>query len=242
MSWTSPVRLGGPPTHRRHRRSIRPRNRSEEPMDFRSSPSRCPIRLPVIPWEDRATVRPSTVCSRRSSCSRPRPGRGVQSGCRRVRCGIGRPLFFADRHRLAGSRRQHRFWNVLFQGMWLPFLESDWRTSPGWEPMYGSDHRLGHDHGGSRAAVHHHLTVFVVAADSSTSCNVDPGWRESRGFEATVRVVCYAQTATARRSRSAVAAPSSGSIWTVVLYTVGSVHWLTGRARPRPWSDHPSSR
>jgi len=171
-----------------------------------------PEQLPVIPWEDHgrssfdglfATVKLFATSPSEAFSRMPVTG------------GIGRPLFYAIAVGWV-SIAIAVFWNVLFQGMWLPFMES-MDDVAGMGAMYGLTIGWGLLMvvlaplfviiGVFLAAAILHLMLMIVGGASS-------------GFEATVRVVCYTQTA-----QLAGIIPFCGGIitlvWTVVLYVTG---------------------
>lgn len=129
--------------------------------------------------------------------------------------GIGRPLFYAIAVGWV-SIAIAVFWNVLFQGMWLPFLESMddvagmgamYGLTIGWGLMMVVLAPLFVIIGVFIAAAILHLMLMIVGSASN-------------GFEATVRVVCYTQTA-----QLAGIIPLCGGlvalIWTAILYVTG---------------------
>ena len=129
--------------------------------------------------------------------------------------GIGRPLFYAIAVGWV-SIAIAVFWNVLFQGMWLPFMESV-------EDMAGMGAMYGLTIGWGLlmvvlAPLFVIIGVFIAAAILHLMLMIVGG--ASSGFEATVRVVCYTQTA-----QLAGIIPFCGGIitlvWTVVLYVTG---------------------
>lgn len=171
-----------------------------------------PEPVPVIPWED--------------------PGRSFFDGLfetvklfagspgeafRRmpVTGGIGRPLFYAIAVGWV-SIAVAVFWNVLLQGMWLPFLESA-EDLAGMGAMYGLTVGWGLLMV-VLAPLFVIIGVFIAAAILHLMLMIVSG--ASNGFEATVRVVCYTQTA-----QLAGVIPFCGGIitliWTVVLYVTG---------------------
>jgi hypothetical protein len=168
--------------------------------------------IPVIPWEDPG--RPffdglfETVKLLAMS-----PGEAF--GRMPVTGGIGRPLFFAI---VIGwvSIAVAVFWNVLLQGMWMPFLESA-EDLAGMGAMYGLTIGWGLMMV-VLAPLFVIIGVFIAAAVLHLMLMI-VGGAES-GFEATVRVVCYVQTA-----QLAGIIPFCGGlialVWTVVLYVTG---------------------
>jgi hypothetical protein len=166
----------------------------------------------VIPWEDRgiggfdglfATIK--LLATNPGEAFRRMPLTG----------GIGRPLFFAI---IIGwvSIAFGVLWNFLFQGMMFPFLESAedlaemglaYGLTVGWSLVMVVLAPLFVIIGVFIAAAILHLMLLIVGGAEG-------------GFEATVRVVCYTQTA-----QLAGIVPICGGIialiWTVVLYVIG---------------------
>lgn len=171
-----------------------------------------PETSPVIPWEDPnrsffdglfETVKLLALSPTEAFRRMPVTG------------GIGRPLFFAIAVGWV-SIAFAVFWNVLLQGMWMPFLESAedlaglgamYGLTVGWGLMMIVLAPLFVIIGVFIAALILHLMLMIVGGASN-------------GFEATVRVVCYTQTA-----QLAGIIPFCGGIitlvWTVVLYVIG---------------------
>jgi hypothetical protein len=168
--------------------------------------------VPVIPWEDPGqpslnglfeTVR--LLATRPGDAFRRMPITG----------GIGRPLFYAVAIGWLGLA-VNIAWQVLFQGAWLPFLESADELA-GMGAMYGLTIGSGFVLallvpffiiiGVFIAAAIYHLMLLIVGGATS-------------GFEATARVVCYAQTAHLA-GLIPCCGPIFGLVWTVVLYVVG---------------------
>jgi hypothetical protein len=180
--------------------------------------------VPVIPWEDRSrSAVDGLFATVRLLVSEPAEAFGRMP----VVGGIGRPLLYAI---IVGwiSIAAAVAWSVLLQGMWLPFMESA-EDLVGMGAMYGLT--IGW---GLMMIVLGPLFViigvFVAAAILHLMLLVVGG--ADGGFEATVRVVCYTQTA-----QLAGIIPFCGGIitviWTIVLYVVGfaTVHRTTrGRA------------
>ena len=129
--------------------------------------------------------------------------------------GIGRPLFYAIAVGWV-SIAIAVFWNVLFQGMWMPFMESV-EDLAGMGAMYGLTIGWGLMMV-VLAPLFVIIGVFIAAAILHLMLMIVGG--ASSGFEATVRVVCYTQTA-----QLAGIIPFCGGIvtlvWTVVLYVTG---------------------
>jgi len=167
---------------------------------------------PVIPWEDPGrpffdglfeTVR--LLAASPGEAFRRMPVTG----------GIGRPLFYAIAVGWV-SIAVAVFWNVLLQGMWLPFLESA-EDLAGMGAMYGITIGWGLMMV-VLAPLFVIIGVFIAAAVLHLMLLIVGG--ANKGFEATVRVVCYTQTA-----QLAGIIPFCGGIvtlvWTVILYVIG---------------------
>jgi hypothetical protein len=168
--------------------------------------------VPVIPWEDgaRSTFDALFETIKLLATAPGEAFRGMP-----VTGGIGRPLFFAI---ILGwiSIAIGVFWNLLFQGMWFPFMES-------MEDFAGMGAAFGFTVGWSLlmvvlAPLFVIIGVFIAAAVLHLMLLI-LGAAEG-GFEATVRVVCYVHTA-----QLAGIIPFCGGIivlvWTVVLYVTG---------------------
>jgi hypothetical protein len=168
--------------------------------------------IPVIPWEDPGrpffdglfeTVKLLAMAPSEAFSRMPVTG------------GIGRPLFFAI---VIGwvSIAVAVFWNVLLQGMWMPFLESA-EDLAGMGAMYGLTVGWGLMMV-VLAPLFVIIGVFIAAAVLHLMLMIVGG--ADSGFEATVRVVCYVQTA-----QLAGIIPFCGGlialVWTVVLYVTG---------------------
>jgi len=129
--------------------------------------------------------------------------------------GIGRPLFFAIAVGWV-SIAVAVFWNVLLQGMWMPFMES-MDDVAGMGAMYGLTIGWGLMMV-VLAPLFVIIGVFIAAAILHLMLMIVGG--ASNGFEATVRVVCYTQTA-----QLAGIIPFCGGlvalVWTVILYVTG---------------------
>lgn len=129
--------------------------------------------------------------------------------------GIGRPLFFAIAVGWVGIAIAV-FWNVLFQSMWMPFMES-------MDDVAGMSAMYGLTIGWALimvvlAPLFVIIGVFISAAILHLMLMIVGG--ASNGFEATVRVVCYTYTA-----QLAGIVPFCGGIvtlvWTVILFVTG---------------------
>lgn len=175
-------------------------------------PPQPPESIPVIPWEDPGrsffdglfeTVKLFATA----------PGEGFRR--MPVTGGIGRPLFYSI---VVGwvSIAVAVFWNVLLQGLWMPFLESA-EDLAGMGAMYGLTIGWGLMMV-VLAPLFVIIGVFIAAAVLHLMLLIVGG--ANAGFEATVRVVCYTQTA-----QLAGIIPFCGGIitlvWTVILYVTG---------------------
>ncbi len=167
---------------------------------------------PTIPWEDRS-ISVFDALLRTIKLLAASPGDAFRR--MPVVGGMGRPLLYAI---LIGwvSIAAAVFWNVLLQGMWLPFMESTqdlagvgaaYGLTVGWGILMVVLAPLFVIIGIFIAAAVLHLMLMILGAAEG-------------GFEATVRVVCYTQTA-----QLAGIIPFCGGIialiWTVVLYVIG---------------------
>lgn len=177
-----------------------------------ATPPPAPEAVPVIPWEDRGrsafdglfeTVKLLAMSPGEAFKRMPVDG------------GIGRPLFYAVAIGWLGVVVSIG-WNLLFQGMWLPFVESA-EDLAGMGAMYGLTVGWG-VLVAVLAPLFIILGIFIASAIFHLMLMMVGG--AQNGFEATVRVVCYTQTA-----QLAGLIPCCGSIiglvWTIVLYTVG---------------------
>ncbi len=171
-----------------------------------------PESVPVIPWEEPGcsffdglfeTVK--LLASSPSEAFRRMPLTG----------GIGRPLFYAIAVGWV-SIAVAVFWNVLLQGLWMPFMESA-EDLAGMGAMYGLTVGWGLLMV-ALAPLFVVIGVFIAAAILHLMLMIVGG--ASNGFETTVRVVCYTQTA-----QLAGIIPFCGGIitlvWTVILYVTG---------------------
>ena len=177
-----------------------------------NAPPPAPESVPVIPWEDpgRSFFDALFETVKLFATS---PGEAYRR--MPVTGGIGRPLFYAIAVGWV-SIAVAVFWNVLLQGMWLPFMESV-------EDLAGMGALYGLTIGWGLmmvvlAPLFVIIGVFIAAAILHLMLLIVGG--ASNGFEATVRVVCYTQTA-----QLAGIIPFCGGIialiWTVVLYVMG---------------------
>ena len=162
-----------------------------------------------IPWED--PKRPSAFerFAETVKAIATRPGaafaRMPKTG------GIGKPLLYGIIVGWIGVGVAI-FWNVLFQGMWIPFLD---RADAGVMAGFTAAWAIGM---AILSPVFLIIGVFIGAAILHLMLMIVGGAKH--GFEATVRVVCYAQTA-----QLAAIIPICGgllaAVWAVVLYVIG---------------------
>lgn len=175
-------------------------------------PAETAASVPVIPWEDpnRSFFDGLFETVKLLALS---PGEAFRR--MPVTGGIGRPLLYAI---VLGwiSITVGMFWGVLFQGMWLPFMES-------MDDVAGMGAMFGMTIGWSLvmvvlAPLFIIIGVFIAAAILHLMLLIVGG--ADSGFEATVRVVCYVYTA-----QLAGMVPFCGGIltlvWTIVLYVIG---------------------
>lgn len=179
-------------------------------MNTAPPPSQPPA--PTIPWEDSSRSAFDGLFETVKLLATD-PGEAFRR--MPVTGGMGRPIFYAI---ILGwiSIAIGVFWNLLFQGMWFPFMESmedfagmgaAYSLTIGWSLVMVVLAPLFVIIGIFVAAAVLHLMLLILGAANS-------------GFEATVRVVCYVQTA-----QLAGIIPFCGGIlvliWTIVLYVIG---------------------
>jgi hypothetical protein len=181
-----------------------------EVMEY--TPPDVPVSLPIIPWEDPSRSSFDGLFETVKLLA-TRPGEAFQR--MPTTGGIGRPLFYAI---VIGwvSIAIGVFWNVLLQGMWMPFMKS-MEDAAGMGAAYGLTVGWGLLMV-VLAPLFVIIGVFIAAAVLHLMLLILGG--AQAGFEATVRVVCYTQTA-----QLAGIVPFCGGIialvWTVVLYVLG---------------------
>jgi len=171
-----------------------------------------PETTPVIPWEDRGRSVFDAFFETIKLLATS-PGEAFQR--MPITGGIGRPLFYAIAIGWIGVA-VGVVWNVLFQGVSLPFVRSTedlaglgamYGLTIGWAVMVAV-----------LAPLFIIIAVFIASAILHLMLLIVGGGNS--GFEATVRVVCYTHTA-----ELAGFIPCCGWIvglvWTVVLYVIG---------------------
>jgi hypothetical protein len=164
---------------------------------------------PIIPWEDPAraglfdrfveTVKLLVMNPREAFAGMPTSG------------GIGQPLFYAVIVGWIGAAVA-LVWNVLFQSAWLPFMDmGDAGAAFGFSIVTTFIIAV-------LAPLFIIFGVFVGAAIFHLMLMLVGG--ANNGFEATVRVVCYAST-----SQLANIIPFCGGlvalVWAIILYVFG---------------------
>jgi hypothetical protein len=164
---------------------------------------------PPIPWEDPARTSVFERFTETIKRLATRPGEAYSR--MPTTGGIGTPLLYAIVVGWIGIGFSV-VWNVLFQGMWIPFLDqAEAGLMAGFTAAWGIGMAIV-------APVLVIIGVFIGAAILHLMLMIVGGAKG--GFEATVRVVCYAQTA-----QLAAIVPICGglvsAIWAVVLYVIG---------------------
>ena len=167
---------------------------------------------PTIPWEDPAALGGFERFVETIKVLATNPKAAFEGMPRSA--GIGRPLLYAV---IVGSLGWAIgiVWNLLFQGMWMPFMGAGDMESAG--AMFGFS--LATSLGMMvLAPLFIVIGVFIGAAIFHLMLMLVGGANE--GFEATVRVVCYSSTA-----QLANIIPMCGGlvalIWAIVLYVIG---------------------
>lgn len=181
-------------------------------------PPATPVQGVGIPWEDPARVSALERFTETVKLLATRPGEAYAgmptSG------GIGSPLSYAVVVGWIGIAFAV-VWNMLFQGMWLPFMDlgDEAAVFAGFTAAWGIGMLF-------LAPLFVLVGVFIGAAILHLMLMIVGG--ANNGFEATFRVVCYAQTA-----QLAAIIPFCGSlisaVWAIVLYVIGlaSAHRTT---------------
>jgi hypothetical protein len=173
-------------------------------------PPATPVPPSPIPWEDPSRTSVFERFAETVKLLTTRPGEAF-SGMPPAG-GIGSPLVYAILVSWIGIAAGV-VWNVIFQGMWLPFMDlgDEAAIFAGFTAAWAVGVIL-------LAPILVIIGVFIAAAILHLMLVIVGG--ANRGFEATVRVVCYAQTA-----QLAGIIPFCGGIistvWAIVLYVVG---------------------
>ncbi len=173
-------------------------------------PPAAPTQAARIPWEDPARTSAFERFAETVKLLATRPGEAYAgmptSG------GIGSPLLYAVVVGWIGIAFAV-VWNMLFQGMWLPFMDlgDEAAVFAGFTAAWGIGMLF-------LAPLFVLVGVFIGAAILHLMLMIVGG--ANNGFEATVRVVCYAQTA-----QLAGIIPFCGglisAVWAIVLYVIG---------------------
>lgn len=173
-------------------------------------PPAAPVPPAPIPWEDpaRASVFERFLETVKLLAARP----GEAFSGMPTTGGIGSPLLYAIAVSWIGIAVAV-VWNVLFQGMWLPFMDlgNDAAIFAGFTAAWAVAVIV-------LAPILVIIGIFIAAAILHLMLMIAGG--ANNGFEATVRAVCYAQTA-----QLAGIIPFCGGIistvWAIVLYVLG---------------------
>ena len=173
-------------------------------------PPQPPTRVATIPWEDssRTSTFERFVETAKLLATRPSEAfAGMPTSG-----GIGSPLIYAIVVGWIGIGIAV-IWNTLFQGMWIPFMGGgeEAAIAAGFTAAWAVGMVIA-------APLFVVLGVFIGAAILHLMLMIVGG--ANHGFEATVRVVCYAQTA-----QLAGIIPFCGSlvsmVWAIILYVFG---------------------
>jgi hypothetical protein len=175
-----------------------------------SPPPAAPTAAAPIPWEDPARTSTFERFFETAKMLATRPGEAFAgmptSG------GIGSPLLYAIVVGWIGIAAAV-VWNTLFQGMWIPFMggREEAAIMAGFTAAWAVGLVI-------LAPIFVIIGVFIGAAILHLMLMIVGG--ANNGFEATVRVVCYAQTA-----QLAGIVPFCGGlismVWAIVLYVIG---------------------
>ena len=175
-----------------------------------SPPPAAPTPATPIPWEDPARTSTFERFVETVKLLATRPGEAF-SGMPTTG-GIGSPLLFAIVVGWIGIAVAVA-WNTLFQGMWIPFMGSgeEAAIAAGFTAAWAVGLII-------LAPIFVLIGVFIGAAVLHLMLMIVGG--ANNGFEATVRVVCYAQTA-----QLAGIIPFCGGlvslVWAIILYVFG---------------------
>ena len=164
----------------------------------------------TIPWEDRSRTSAFERFAETVKMLATRPGQAFAG--MPTTGGIGSPLLYAVIVGWIGTAFAV-VWNMLFQGMWIPFVNSGDEAAvlAGFTAAWGIAVLF-------LAPIFVIIGVFIGAAILHLMLMIVGG--ANRGFEATARVVCYALTA-----QLAGIIPICGGIvsvvWSIILYVIG---------------------
>jgi hypothetical protein len=179
-------------------------------MEANAPPPATPVPPAPIPWEDPARTSAFERFAETVKLLTTRPGEAFTG--MPTTGGIGSPLVFAILVSWIGIGVAV-IWNVLFQGMWLPFMDlgDEAAVFAGFTAAWAVGVIF-------LAPIFIIIGVFITAVILHLMLMIVGG--ANRGFEATVRVVCYAQTA-----QLAGIIPFCGgfisAVWAIILYVVG---------------------
>ncbi len=173
-------------------------------------PPAAPTPAATIPWEDPARTSTFERFAETVKLLATRPGAGFAG--MPTTGGIGSPLLYAIVVGWIGIGIAV-VWNTLFQGMWIPFMggKEEAALAAGFTAAWAVGLVI-------LAPILVIIGVFIGAAILHLMLMIVGG--ANSGFEATVRVVCYAQTA-----QLAGIVPFCGGlismVWAVILYIFG---------------------
>jgi len=169
-----------------------------------------PTRAAPIPWEDPARTSTFERFVETVKLLATRPGEAFAG--MPTTGGIGSPLLYAIVVGWIGIAIAV-VWNTLFQGMWIPFMGSgeEAAIAAGFTAAWAVGLVV-------LAPIFVIIGVFIGAAVLHLMLMIVGG--ANNGFEASVRVVCYAQTA-----QLAGIIPICGGlvslVWAIILYVFG---------------------
>ncbi len=180
-------------------------------MEATSSPPPAPpTQAAPIPWEDPARTSTFERFVETVKLLATRPGEAFAG--MPTTGGIGSPLLYAIVVGWIGIAIAV-VWNTLFQGMWIPFMGSgeEAAIAAGFTAAWAVGLVI-------LAPIFVIIGVFICAAVLHLMLMIVGG--ANNGFEASVRVVCYAQTA-----QLAGIIPICGGlvslVWAIILYVFG---------------------
>lgn len=173
-------------------------------------PPASPVPPTTIPWEDPARTSAFERFSETVKLLATRPSEAFEG--MPTTGGIGSPLLYAVIVSWIGIAIAV-IWNTLFQGMWIPFMGAGEEAAAA--AVFTGAWALGMI---VLAPILVIIGVFIAAAILHLMLLIVGG--ANSGFEATVRAVCYAQTA-----QLAGIIPFCGglisAVWAIVLYVFG---------------------
>ena len=173
-------------------------------------PPVAPTSAAPIPWEDPARTSTFERFAETVKLLATRPSEAFTG--MPTTGGIGPPLLYAIVVGWIGIAIAV-VWNTLFQGMWIPFMGGgeEAAIAAGFTAAWAVGFII-------LAPIFVIIGVFISAAVLHLTLMIVGG--ANNGFEATVRVVCYAQTA-----QLAAIIPICGGlvslVWAIILYVFG---------------------